>query len=73
MQGQLICSIYAKLYKDLLNDNTVVAIKTSIPTCFFSNMADIAFWRYKDKFFSALPHTACYYVYFCRSESNTML
>ena len=36
-----MCSIYAKFYKDLLKNDTFMAIKTSVPTCFFFNMADI--------------------------------
>ena len=39
MQGQYICSINAKCYEDLLKNSTVMAIKTSIATCFSNNKA----------------------------------
>ena len=32
-----MCSMYAKFYKDLLKNNTFMAIKTSIPTCIFQH------------------------------------
>ena len=47
-----MCSICANFYKDLLKNNTFMAIKTSTAVyLLFSNMADICILRNKDKFF----------------------
>ena len=43
MQGQSICSIFAKFYKDLLKNNTVMTVKTSVPTCFYIHGRNLHF------------------------------
>ena len=67
-----MCSIYVKFYKDLLENNTVMTIKTSIPTCSFSKMADICILE-KSRFFSTLAHASLLLWILLSSESNTIL
>ena len=57
MQGKKKSSIYAKFYKDLLKNNAVMAIKTSIPTCFFQHGSNLHFGVIKISF-STLAHTS---------------
>ena len=56
MQGQYICSIYAKFYRDLLKNDTVIAIKISVPTCFFIHGRQLHFGEIKISC-STLAHT----------------
>ena len=50
-------SIYAKFYKDLLKNNAVMAIKTSILTCFFQRGKNLHFGEVKISF-STLVYTS---------------
>ena len=50
-------SIYAKLYMDLLKNNTFMAIKTSISTCFFQYGIHLHFGEIKISF-STRAHTS---------------
>ena len=43
-------SLYAKFDKDLLKNQTFMAIKTSIPTCFFQHGRHLHFGEIKIKF-----------------------
>ena len=49
--------MYAKFYKDLLKNNTFMAIKTSIPTCIFQHGRHLHFGEMKISF-STLAHTS---------------